>query len=195
MHGLINMALQGFVVRTYGQAAWDNLRELARLPFEEFEAMLVYDPWLTDAVIDAASVQFQTTRASFLEDVGTWIVAGPGQERIRRLLRFGGSDFRAFLDSVEEVPGRARMALPPLTLPEVELTRLSPRLYRLDVACRAPVLAHMIAGALRALADDYGALVVIECEADAGGHAAIQIELLDNCYAEGRSFSLGKVGA
>jgi hypothetical protein len=48
-------------------------------------------------------------------------------------------------------------------------------------------------GLLRAMADDYGALAVIEGEDGAGdGAAVLTIRLLDTAFAEGRAFTLGR---
>ena len=55
MHGLINRSLQCFLRDTYGPTVWAAVARDARLGFDSFEAMLTYDPALTDAVIAAAA--------------------------------------------------------------------------------------------------------------------------------------------
>jgi hypothetical protein len=49
-----------------------------------------------------------------LEDIGTYLVTDPALEPLRRLLRFGGDTFAEFLGSLEELPDRARLAMPQL---------------------------------------------------------------------------------
>jgi hypothetical protein len=49
-------------------------------------------------------------------------VTDPGLEPLRRLLRFGGGTFEEFLVSLEELPDRARLAMPELEMPEITLS-------------------------------------------------------------------------
>ena len=112
MHGLVNRAFQVFLEDTYGRQVWDRVRSDAGLDFARFETMLDYDPILTERVMLAACYRLDKPQSAFLEDVGTWIIANPKNASIRRLLRFGGTDFREFLLSLDELPGRIQMALP-----------------------------------------------------------------------------------
>ena len=82
------------------------------LDFERFETMLRYEPVITERVILSACYQLDKPMQAFLEDVGTWLVTNADSVSIRRLLRFGGADFREFLDTLDELPGRIQMALP-----------------------------------------------------------------------------------
>ncbi|MBF9035460.1 heme NO-binding protein [Rhodobacterales bacterium HKCCE2091] len=189
MHGLVNKALQGFLVETYGRQVWDTVRRDAALPFEDFEAMLNYEPGLTRAVVAAAASRLGTTPASLLEDVGTWIVTDPARDRVRRLLRFGGADFRDFMMSVEQVPDRARMALPGFDVPRFTMERSGRSRFGLTIEWPGFDIAPLVVGALRAMADDYGALVLIEPDEDDARR--IDVELLDNRHSEGRHFDLG----
>jgi hypothetical protein len=45
-------------------------------------------------------------------------------------------------------------------------------------------------GLLRAMADDYGALVLMDTLANDGGAEVIQIQLLDQRHSKGRQFDL-----
>ena len=64
MHGLINRSIQCFLRDTYGAGAWAQVVRGAGLGFDSFEAMLTYDPVLTDAVLDAAT-QYAWVEAAF----------------------------------------------------------------------------------------------------------------------------------
>jgi hypothetical protein len=45
-------------------------------------------------------------------------------------------------------------------------------------------------GVLRTMADDYGALVLLDLRPIAPGHDIIDISLVETAFAEGRSFTL-----
>lgn len=192
MHGLINRALQGFLVDTYGPATWDEVRGQAALPFPEFEAMLQYETELTSRTLDAAAHVLHKDEDGLLEDLGTWLVSHPACEPIRRLLRFGGAGFVDFLNSLGEMPDRARMALPDLDMPEITVTQDEARVFSLATRWVLPGMGAVLRGALRAMADDYGALVLIDpAPAGDGGAERLRIELLEARYATGRDFELG----
>jgi len=46
-------------------------------------------------------------------------------------------------------------------------------------------------GVLRAMADDYGALVILDHHGVQDGDEVISITLIETAFAEGRSFELG----
>jgi hypothetical protein len=190
MHGLINRSLQCFVRDSYGPPVWAAVVREAGLGFESFEAMLTYDAALTDAVINAAARQLDRPRETVLEDLGTYLVSHPNVEALRRLLRFGGLTFVDFLHSLEELPGRGRMAVPDLDLPS--LTLAGDRDDQFSLACHATVQGggHVMLGLLRAMADDYGALVLLEHQGLSGGAEIISIQILEQSFAAGRRFDL-----
>jgi hypothetical protein len=191
MHGLINRAIQCFVRDTYGAEAWSRVCRKAGLGFVEFEAMLRYEDAITERLIDAATRMLAKDRGTFLEDMGTYLVTYPDLDALRRLLRFGGETFVEFLHSLDDLHDRVKLALPDLEVPVFEVREHSPTSFSIALTWETPGLSQMIVGILRAMADDYGALVVLEHTA-AGGRDVIGVSLLVKSYAEGRSFALGR---
>jgi hypothetical protein len=192
MHGLINRAIQYFLRDTQGDAAWQAVAREARLGFDGFEPMLTYDPSVTDAVLAAAGSVLRRPREAILEDFGTYLVSHPNVESLRRLLRFGGATFADFLLGLQDLKGRARLALADLDLPDLDLDAADDGRYRLRVVYPLPGAAHVLSGLIRAMADDYGALVLIEDPVrDPDGAEVIAISVLDARHAAGRRFDLG----
>ena len=188
MHGLINRSIQSFVLDTYGAACW---RKVARASagIESFELMLPYETWVTTALLEALADRLGKTVPAVLEDFGTHIVAHPSFERLRRLLRFGGVSFEAFLFSLEDLPDRARLAVPDFPVPRLTLEELGEGRYRLICQSQTPGYGRVLAGILRAMADDYGALVFLECS-DVAEEERIEIDLLEITNSAGRRFDL-----
>lgn len=187
MHGLVNRSIQCFLRETYGPAVWEAIADAAGLPSQGFEAMLHYDDPVTEVLLDVAALRLRTPRDALLEDLGTFLVS---RESLRRLLRFGGIDYADFLQSLAELPERVRLAIPDLDFPVLALAEDAPGHYRLDCGGGWPGFARVMAGVLRAMADDYGALVLIDRAGAAD--ADVSIELLDMTYATGRSFALAR---
>ena len=194
MHGLVNRSIQGFIQDTYGAPAWGEICREAALGFDSFETMLIYDDSLTEAVLSAACKRLDRSRDGLLEDMGTWLVSHPDLHPLRRLLRFGGDTFQEFLHSLDDLHDRARLALPELDFPQLELREFAPGAYSLTYRWKHRGFGAMVLGVIRAMADDYGALVLLERDSrhEGGGDIdRITISLLDAAFARGRSFELG----
>ncbi|WP_299636828.1 heme NO-binding domain-containing protein [uncultured Ruegeria sp.] len=191
MHGLINRAIQSFVCATYGRSCWLRVSEAARLGFVEFEAMLVYDDDMTSQVMEALSADLDRPQAEVFEDLGTYLVSHPNMEGLRRLLRFGGVSYVEFLHSLDDLADRVRLAVSDLTLPAVELRELSATEFQLSCSPGLPGYSNVMVGVLRAMADDYGALVMLSHEGQQQGSDVISIMLVESAFAEGRHFDLG----
>ncbi|WP_422072583.1 heme NO-binding domain-containing protein [Tranquillimonas rosea] len=190
MHGLINASLQRFLCDTYGRAKWDEIVRAAGLGISDFEALLSYDDALTTAVLRAAAFALDKVEDMLLEDMGTYLVSHPERIALRRLLRFGGESFPDFLGSLDDLPDRARLALPDLELPRLTLHRERSTRYRLEITGGFPEFGPIALGVLRAMADDYGALAYLDYARQDAGRAVIRIDVHEVCFAEGRRFEL-----
>ena len=191
MHGLINRAIQSFVCATYGRACWLRATEVAKLGFSEFEAMLIYDRDLSMSVLDALCADLNRSQEDLLEDMGTYLVSHPNMEGLRRLLRFGGVSYVEFLHSLDDLSDRVRLAVSDLELPALELQEHSPAQYELLCHPGLPGYSSVMVGILRAMADDYGALVILSHDGCKEQVASISVTLVESAFSEGRQFDLG----
>lgn len=95
MHRLASKAIERFVSDAYGDEVWSEIADQA-LPGEgAFEPMILDDPWITDAILDAAEAKLGKPRELILEDLGGYLVSHHRSEPLRRLLRFGGGRISA----------------------------------------------------------------------------------------------------
>lgn len=192
MHGLVNKAIEAFIRDTYGQDIWGAIVERACLDFSEFEAMLFYDAALTDRVLEAAEVLTQRPRAHLLEDLGTFLVTSPTVPALRRLLRFGGVRYTDFLYSLEEFAGRVRLAVDDLILPALTVAEVGAGHFRLTCGAELPGYDHAMVGVLRAMADDYGALAMLDrVERPGGEDHVILVSIVEDAFSDGKAFALG----
>ncbi len=194
MHGLILRTFQVFVQDTYGQSAWEAITAHAQFEAGDFEAMLNYPPETFDAIIAATETRLGKSSDLFLEDVGTYLVSHPNSEGLRRLLRFGGVDYIEFLHSLDDLPDRARLAVADLVLPDLELRDMGQNTFRLTVGEGLPGFGFVMVGVLRAMADDYGALVLMDAERPGAGGQEVEITLVETAFSAGRSFDLAAGG-
>ncbi len=165
--------------------------ETAGLDFTDFEAMLIYEDGLTTRVLDALRLELNRELDGILEDLGTFLVSTHELERLRRLLRFGGETYVEFLQSLDDLPGRVRLAVADLILPPLELREHADEQYSLSCGSALPGFGSVLLGVLRAMADDYGTLAMLEHRGRTGGCDVISIRLIETAFAEGRQFDLG----
>jgi hypothetical protein len=191
MHGVVNRAIECFLRDTYTSAVWDEIAVDARIPMPSFEAMLAYDPPVTERVLSAAVLRIGKPRDALLEDLGIYLVSHPRYEALRRLLRFAGVTFEDFLLSVDELPGRARLALPDLEVVPIRLQQLGPRRYE-DVL--RPRLAGLRARPRRRPSRDGRRLrrarhhvAPVETE---DGQSCLELTLHTAHHSRGRTFEL-----
>ncbi len=156
--------------------------------------MLDYETRVVEQVLDAAVTRLDKPREAILEDIGTYLITHPNNERLRRLMRYGGVDFIDFLHSLEDLPGRALLAVHDLDLPGLELTDSAPGQFLLS--CHGslrdlPGFGHVLVGGLRSMADDYGTLVILDHRGALDGAEIIDITVVETDFAEGREFDLG----
>ena len=192
MHGLINKAIQCFVLDTYGRETWREMAQSAALPVMQFEAMLIYEDTLTEQALDATARFLDKPRTDVLEDIGTYLASHPNVEALRRLLRFGGAHFIEFLYSLDDLHDRARLAVDDLELPRLTLVRHTENNYSLLCGAAFPGWGHVLVGILRVMADDYGALACLEHCGAKDQTETIDIRLVHTSYAQGRTFVLGQ---
>ena len=192
MHGLINKAIQCFVLDTYGRETWREMAQSAALPVMQFEAMLIYEDTLTEQALDATARFLDKPRTDVLEDIGTYLASHPNVEALRRLLRFGGAHFIEFLYSLYDLHDRARLAVDDLELPRLTLVRHTENHYSLLCGAAFPGWGHVLVGILRVMADDYGALACLEHCGAKDQTETIDIRLVHTSCAQGRTFVLGQ---
>lgn len=191
MHGLINRSIQLFISETYGASVWVKGAEKAGAPSDGFEAMLSYDDGATQKLLVVFSEMLDKPVETLLEDMGTFLISNQMFGPLRRLLRFGGENFVEFLHSLDGFQDRARLAIAGLDVPELELFDDGSGSFRLTCRWHLPGAGHLLIGVLRAMADDYGSLVLLDYTGwDMDGHDTIHIDLLDDGFASGREFHL-----
>lgn len=181
MHGLINRSIERFVRDSYGEAAWRDIADRIGVA-DGFEGFRRYPDALTLRLLAASAERLAKPGSELLEDLGAWLAR---TEPIRRLLRFSGADFADFVVTLEELPGRVRMVLPDLEMPRITVSSGAADRFRVTTGHALPEWRSVLAGVLRAMSDDYGALALIVDEG-----ASISIGVSDEAFFEGRDFDL-----
>lgn len=193
MHGLVNRAIQCFVRDTFGRDMWQALSAHSDLPAEGFESMFVYEDEITVRMLDGLETLLQRPKETVLEDLGTYLVSNPRLDALRRLLRFGGETFIDFVHSMDDLPRRSALAVPDLKLPAVQTTEMADGIVHISCYCPGDSpggFGHVLVGILRTLADDYGALVLLEHDGVRDGQEKLTVHILSTEFSRARPFQL-----
>ncbi|WP_299816043.1 heme NO-binding domain-containing protein [uncultured Jannaschia sp.] len=197
MHGLICKTLEEFVIAQHGSRVWAGIRRNADAPHGRFEALRTYDADLMIRLIDATGARLNRPVTAILEDIGHWICTHPPLEHVRRLIRFSGRTFVDLLYSLDELHDRGRMALPGMDLPHFEIAEPKANAFHVTSRWSFPGAGAVLAGSLRAMADDYGTLALIDTgRARRIGDVWIDevtVQVIEQAYQAPREFTLGGV--
>ena len=197
MDCLMCRALEAFVRDLHGADAWQAALSAVGLAGPAGGPVRGYADTDAPGLARAAAQRAGQRPEELAGDLGCWLVSHPTTQSIRRLLRFGGQDFAEFLATLEELPGRVALAVPMLRLPAMEVCFAEDGGISIDVAGGVDLFAPVIEGVIRAMADDYGALVFVDRDqADPAGPARLTVRLHDAAFAEARLFRLvdGRAG-
>lgn len=184
MHGLVNRSIEEFLRATGGETLWRHVADSCAIDPHGFQAIRHYPDALTHAMLAEAAARLILSEGELLEDVGEWLA---GIEPLRRLLRFSGASYADFLAGLDQLPGRFEMVVPSFGRPAIMLepdpdgAGLTIRLGDLRIGWD-----QLLAGLLRRMADDYGALALISA-----GQGRVRVQVLEHGFAEGRKFDLG----
>ncbi|MCK8463865.1 heme NO-binding domain-containing protein [Aliiroseovarius sp. S1339] len=194
IHGLIFWCFEGFLIFTYGAGRWRDIMRELDLGYDSFEPLFRYDVDLANALVTEAARQLDKPADTLLEDFGTFLVTDERVERVRRLLRFGGVNYTDFLHSLEDLRGRAQLAVPDLDLPEIEVDEITAEEFQITCRNLSHGVGYILLGVLRALADDYGALAYLEHLGRQDQCEKISVQLLEMRHGKGRAFHLAAEG-
>ena len=186
---MVNRSIQFFVTLIYGHDAWSEIAMALPSGRADYNALESYPDAETRDLITVAAHCLGKSAEVLLEDLGTWLVTGD-ERPVRRLLRFGGTDFLEFLYSLDDLPGRARLAVNDLALPSMELCEHAPCCFTLTLGTGMDGVGPIALGLLRAMADDYGALALMDLTGGGGANEVVQIRLVQTDYTQGRAFAL-----
>jgi len=124
--------------------------------------MMVFDTPITIRIVACATEVLNLGLADFLQSLGTYLVSQATLQAVRRLLPFGVVDFVDFLFFLDDLHDRERLAVPDLFLPKLELRERTVNQFSLTIRSDLPDFGHVLIGLLTAMADNHGALVMLE---------------------------------
>lgn len=185
MHGLVNRSIEEYLRAAGGESLWSAVAEACAIDPRGFQAIRHYPDALTHAMLAEGAARLDHSEDEFLEDMGAWLAQ---VEPLRRLLRFSGTSYADFLAGLEQLPGRFEMVVPSFGLPSISVeSDADGSGLTIRIGDRRIGWSRLLAGLLRRMADDYGALALISDE-----QGRVRVQVPEHGFAEGRRFDIGR---
>lgn len=195
MHGLICKSLEVFIRDQHGDNVWDRVVAASGAPVTRFESLRRYDDEMMQEVFVQVFKALNTTNTAVWEDLGHWLCVHPPLEPVRRLIRFSGTGFVDLLYSVGDFHDRTRIALPGLDVPRFRIEEPRPNEFEIHSTWHLEGSSAFLTGVLRAMADDYGALALIDAQGRRRENGlwleTLSVRVFDATFQEPREFALG----
>ncbi|MDO5646375.1 heme NO-binding domain-containing protein [Paracoccus sp. (in: a-proteobacteria)] len=176
MNRLVGRAIEEFIKNNYGDALWQKAVNPSYAPAHDVARIAGLETLATAACL------LNKPGAELSEDFGAWLAR---LEPVRRLLRFSGRDFIDFLLSLEELPDRVRLIAVGLAFPKLRVFRVSGQFVTLTVEESTTAWTPVLAGVVRTMADDFGALGLIQSIG-----FQVHVQVLDDSFSSGRDFRI-----
>ena len=162
MYGLVNQAIEELVCARYGNATWDNIRQLAKTEVDGFVRMESYPDAITYNIVGAACQHLEISAEALLEEIGMYWVKFTGAKGYGEILESAGSDLFELLANLDDMHSRVAMVYPKLAPPSFECETLSSSKIVLHYRSHRDGLAHMVIGLIKGLADHFGDTITVE---------------------------------
>ncbi|MEO0357548.1 MAG: heme NO-binding domain-containing protein [Pseudomonadota bacterium] len=189
MHGFISKGVLCFVRDVHGDELYQTVIDTVGVDLQSPDLYLKADTTLPWRAMGVVSDVLGRSPDDLLDDFGTYLISHENTSALRRLMRFSGQDFEDFLAGLPDLKPRVAMAIPGLELPRIDVEN-----YTSGASVRVfPGLdgyPQVIAGVIRAMADDYGALVQVQLDPAADGFWMAQVVIIDSGFGTGRNFDL-----
>lgn len=156
MHGLINRAIEQFVVSMKGEAGWRGVCAHAGVQADGFVSMQSYDDDITYRLVGVISERLAMTPEQVLEALGELWVTYTVQQGYEDVMAATSTNLREFLMNLNEMHGRIELVFAELRVPLFRVEDLSETEYKLFYASERSGLSPMVLGLVKGLAKRFG---------------------------------------
>jgi len=151
MYGLVNQALEDYVRRSVGQAAWNRIRAAAGVDLDMFVSMDSYPDDITFRLVQAAAQELGQSVPQVLESFGEHWVLYTAREGYGEMLAMFGSNLRQFLLNLDNLHSHVGLTFPQLRPPafeveDIEGTDSMLLHYRSERTGLAPMVVGLLKG-------------------------------------------------
>lgn len=156
MYGLVNQAVQDFIVAKHGEPVWARVRGKAGFTDPAFIPLEQYPDALTFQLVGAACAETGTDAATLVEEIGAYWVAFTAKQGYGPLLDQLGETFPEALANLDAMHVRVALMMPNLKPPSFRVREVTERSLKLDYISKREGLSPMVVGLVKGLGGKYG---------------------------------------
>lgn len=163
MYGLVNKAVENFVIQKFGVETWEKVLEKSGIDAELFLSQKCYPDEWTYKLIGAASEILALPADAILEAFGEFWIQFTEQEGYGHLLMASGRNLPEFLKRLDDMHAHLSLTYEGAKMPSFKCTEIGPNDLEVDYYSERPGLGPMIGGLLKGLGTLFGNSVEVEC--------------------------------
>ncbi len=156
MYGLVNQAVQAYVVSRHGEAMWTRLAVEVRLEDDAFLTLEAYSDDVTYGLVAALAAETGEAADTLLVGIGKFFAGYVATRGYDDLMRATGGSFAQFVRNIGLLHAQVSIAFPQVKVPSFRVTDETPTSMRLHYYSVREGLAPMVIGLLQGVATRFG---------------------------------------
>jgi len=161
MYGMVNAAVRGMVLESFGEEKWRLIHQKAGAP-ESFVPMDAYDDAITYGLVAAAEQILDVSAENVLKGFGQYWVMKIATLKYADLMEKSGTDFVDFVKNLDHMHQRIRVTFPDYRPPSFRVKTVDEQTFQLDYYSERQGLLPFVEGLLGGLAQHFEVTINIE---------------------------------
>ena len=162
MYGLVNMAVEEFVQRRYGEDLWHEVVEVVCPDLSGFAMMEPYPDELTTRLVGESASRAGIEPSLLMRQVGQIWVEHSAKNGFGDLIELAGSELGEFLGNLDRLHGQIGSLYTALRPPSFRVERLGDGFHELHYYSEREGLTPLVVGLIEGLAERFRVEVEVE---------------------------------
>ena len=161
MYGMVNEAVRGLVLESFGEDTWTQIHTKAGTP-NLFVPMESYDDAVTYNLVGAATEVLGLDAEAILKTFGLYWVESVATKHYADMMNQTGFTFHEFLSNLDSMHQRMKSTFPHYQPPSFRVLRKGPQLLQVDYYSKREGLLPFVEGLLCGLSKHFNEPIEIK---------------------------------
>jgi len=162
MYGIVNQAIQGLVIDSFGQQKWEEILKDSKVDIVSFSNKGIYPDKITYDLANSASRILKVSLDDVLFSFGKYWVLNVANLKYNSLLKTGGNHAFEFLKNLPNFHSRVMLYYPDIEPPEFKVEEVDSKTLILHYYSTRIGLSSFVKGIVIGLGDFFGNEIVCE---------------------------------
>lgn len=162
MYGIVNQAIQGLILDSYGVEKWQEILKDSKVDVENFSNKGIYPDKITYDLAASASKVLGVSIDEVLLSFGKYWVLSVANVKYNSLLKTGGSYAFEFLKNLPNFHSRVMLYYPDIEPPEFQVEEVDSRTLIMRYFSFRSGLSYFVKGIVLGLGEFFGNEIVCE---------------------------------